>query len=450
VSGVIAIQPQQETGEAAELPEIYFDPPDKYWTRGRNGVWFRRGTADIKRLMKSQGITSAQGRGYLSELDQMLVDIQEENNIRYAGPLAGFAEGIHNIQGDRVLITRGPIMIEPVEGEWPLLESIFRNMLGVSEDRAQLDHFYGWLNFSLVTLRARVDCPHDSRGFFPGQALGLVGEKGAAKSLTQSIITELLGGRSARPYQAMLGGTTFNGDWFEAEHLCIEDEAPSTDLRTRRSLGNQIKQVTVNEMHRCHRKHREPIMLPPFWRLTLSLNDDPEHLMVLPPLDESLSDKIMLLKCRKHDMPMPTGTPADKKTFFDALLGELPAFTYSLLNEWTLPEGIESDRFGVQHYHHPEILQALSVQSPEQRLLDLIEMEFFSSSAPSPMEKRATDIEKELTRWDGDCRHAAGKLLNFPSAMGTYLGRLSKSHPKRVQKGAVRDGTQYWVLNPLF
>ena len=116
----------------------------------------------------------------------------------------------------------------------------------MDDDGIQLQYFYSWLKLSLEHLRARINNPNESPGFFPGQALALVGEKHAAKSLTQAIITELLGGRCARPYQAMLGNTAFNADWFEAEHLCIEDEAPSTELRTRRKLGVGIKMATAN------------------------------------------------------------------------------------------------------------------------------------------------------------------------------------------------------------
>jgi len=378
-------------------------------------------------------------------MEETLLSIQENNNIRYAGPLAGYPEGVHVIQGKRILVNSGPNLVNPQAGKWPLLGGIFANMLETDE---QLQHFYGWLKFGLEHLRERINNPAGVTGLFPGQALGLIGPKGAAKSLTQTIITALLGGRCARPFQAMSGGTAFNEDWFEAEHLCIEDESSSTDIRKRTALGSWIKQVTVNEMHRCHPKYQKPIMLPPFWRLTLSLNDDPEHLMVLPPLDESLNDKIILLKCDKHDMPMPTGSPKEKQAFMAALLGELPALVSFLLNEWTLPADMESSRFGVKHYHHPAVVEALSNQSPEQRLLDLIDMQMFKTPCPEPEIMRAIDVEKELTKWESDTKREAGKLLSYNTAAGTFLSRLSKSHPHRVERSTVRDGTQLWKINP--
>ena len=142
--------------EATDLPEVYFDALGKYWSRGRNGVWFARNIDDIKLLLKSKGITSAQGREYLTEMEDTLLSIQENNNIRYAGPLAGYPEGVHVIQGKRILVNSGPNLVDPQAGKWPLLGGIFANMLETDE---QLQHFYGWLKFGLEHLRERINNP---------------------------------------------------------------------------------------------------------------------------------------------------------------------------------------------------------------------------------------------------------------------------------------------------
>jgi hypothetical protein len=49
-----------------------------------------------------------------------------------------------------------------------------------------------------------------------------------------------------------------------------------------------------------HAKHREALTLDPIWRMTISLNEEPESLQVLPPLDESLEDKIIILRATKR------------------------------------------------------------------------------------------------------------------------------------------------------
>src|SRR5258708_40122450 len=122
----------------------------------------------------------------------------------------------------------------------------------------------------------------------------------------------------------MAGLTHFNKDLFAAEHLMIEDEVASTAIKHRRHFATRIKDFTVNEVQSCHAKGRDAISLRPFWRLTISLNDEPENLLILPPIDESLEDKIMLLKVRNFRMPLPTVTLENREGLWNALIAELP------------------------------------------------------------------------------------------------------------------------------
>ena len=89
----------------------------------------------------------------------------------------------------------------------------------------------------------------------------LAGPRDCGKSLLQSLLTILFGGRSAKPYRYMTGETSFNADLFGAEHLVIEDEQPNTDIRARRNFGAQIKEFTSNPMQSCHGKFREAVGL---------------------------------------------------------------------------------------------------------------------------------------------------------------------------------------------
>ena len=103
---------------------------------------------------------------------------------------------------------------------------------------------------------------------------------------------------------------------FRAEHLVVEDNAASTDIRTRRNFGAFLKTITVNDDQPCFGKGREAVNLTPFWRLSISVNDEPENLMVLPPIDESIEDKLILLKAYSTPMPMPTETLEERHRFW--------------------------------------------------------------------------------------------------------------------------------------
>jgi len=91
--------------------------------------------------------------------------------------------------------------------------------------------------------RIKLDYEALSAGVFaPGQAIFFVGPRNCGKTYLQLyLITPLLGGRAANPYQYMVGDTTFNSDIGEAEHLLLSDEKPVRDGHTRISFTSKVK-----------------------------------------------------------------------------------------------------------------------------------------------------------------------------------------------------------------
>jgi len=226
----------------------------------------------------------------------------------------------------------------------------------------------------------------------------------------------------------------------------IEDEQASTAIRARRNFGAQLKNITVVDWQRCHAKNRVAITLAPFWRLSVTVNDEPEILMVLPPIDDSIEDRLIVLRALRFPMPMRTATLEQRKVFWQRLIDELPPFL-DLLLQWEIPSELISERFGITHFHHPEILQAIHNLAPEYRLLRLIEDELFESKAANPWEGRAEQLERRLCADDSKCRNEARKLFTFNTACGVYLARLHKKYPHRFKPNHARDGNR-WTINP--
>ncbi len=429
-----------ENQQRSELPEIYYDHQQKhYWMPDAPGNWMQVNEVGVVRKLRTQGIRDKAGKGEISTpMDHVLVEIQANNVIHYSAPLAGHDKGVHRILGRRILVTESPRLIEPVPGEWPLLAKILENMLD-DPIHDQRPYFLGWLKVAVEALHAKR--------IRPGQALALAGPKNCGKSLWQNLITELLGGRMAKPYSYMTGRTPFNSELFAAEHLMIEDEAASTDMRARRAFGAELKNMTVSDNRRFHAKHREALTLNPFWRLTISVNDEPENLMVLPPLDESLVDKIILLRARCRPMPIDTSTESGRQAFSSRLTAELPHLVHHLFN-WSIPAELVSGRFGVKHYHHPDLLRSIDDLSSELRLLSLVDGEVFHNPcAEEPWEDTAEALERRLTGPNSHCRHEAQKLFSFTTACGVFLGRLAKLKPERVSERRSRWG-RLWKIEP--
>lgn len=386
----------------------------------------------LKRQLRKYLRPKAEKGERLSPLDAHINQLQTDFNVSYAGPLAGALTGLLEYEGRRILVTDSPSIIVPVPGDWSLLAKILENLL-CDEHADQRPFFFGWLKIAREALIAGRNRP--------GQALVLAGPQDCGKSLVQNLITRLLGGRAAKPYGWMTGATDFNAELFGAEHLMIEDENASTDIRARRNFGSMLKGVTVNTVQKCHQKNRTALSLEPFWRSTVTVNDEPENLMVLPPIDDSIGDKLILLRANKHPMPMPTATPEERRAFMAQLLSELPAFCH-FLTTWTIPAEMVSPRFGIVHFHHPELLRTLNELAPETRLLQLLE-----TTVPDQWTGTQAALENRLTDSSASSSYEARRLFSFNNACGVYLGRLKKKRPDAVQHKHTNTGS-VWTIWP--
>jgi hypothetical protein len=443
---------QAQTTDNKGIVEAYYDSGRRcYWTTNSRGSWMEINEQSLRRLLKKSGFCAICREGErLSEVDQRLSEIQLEHDVAYAGPLAGHRSGVFECYGNRILVTTSPNLTEPKPGDWPTLSRFLENIL-VGGPHDQRCYLYGWLKLSYEALRAER--------LRPAPVMGIAGPRNSGKSLLQNLFTIIFGDRVAKPYRYMSGHTDFNGELFGAEHLMVEDEAPSTDLRSRRALGAHIKAFTVNQTQSCHVKNRQALTLAPFWRVSISVNDEPENLMILPPIsdaeNDSLGDKIILLRANLAEMPMPTETLEQREHFWQTLVSELPAFLHFLL-EWEMPQGIRHPRYGMKTWHHPELLVALDALAPETRLLSLIDEVLFTdredndghfiarSRAKDSWQGTAEELES-LLRSHPTYGYEAQKLFSWPTACGTYLGRLAKRFPKRVESDRSSDARR-WIL----
>lgn len=427
---------QQET-QVTPCPTWYSSSARAFLFPDSRGSYIHTDKDLYRKRLKSWGFrTTVQEGENISPADQVLLDVQAIRNVDYSGPLAGYDAGITSCNGHRALVTKPPRRVEAKPGNWPMISQILDAMFVVGEED-QRAHFYGWLKIAEQSVRLSTPSP--------GQAVVLAGPRNAGKNLIQDIITVVLGGRTARPYQYFIGKTTFNADLFEAEHLMIADEVPYPDLPSRRVFGSKIKDVTVNSIQTCHGKYQNAVHLEPCWRLTVSLNDEDENLVMLPPLDASLQDKMMLFKVQQATMPMPCDGPVDRKKFWEALKAEIPAFVYFIQN-FQIPDALKDTRFGVCAYLHPDLVRVVEDMSPEKRLMELVEATILQGGV---FDGTLPELEARLI---GDVvfGRQIEKLLRFPNALQTYMRRLHKDRPDRVSKRK-SNGQVVWRIeqNPV-
>jgi Family of unknown function (DUF5906) len=365
-------------------------------------------------------------------MERTLLEIQRNFHIGYAGKLAGYKAGLIEQNGEKILVTASPNYIEPVDGQFPKIDQFLKGLLG-----DQRIHFDCWMKLAVEA--------HRSGMIRPGQALVLAGPRDCGKSVLQNqIITALLGGRMAKPYLYMSGQTSFNSNLFEAEHLMIEDDIASTDIRARRTFGTYIKQYTANDEVQHHAKNKAAMTLRPFWRLSISCNEEPENLSILPPMDDSLFDKMIILKAERKPMPMPTETYGERVAFQEKIKSELPSYLNYLL-KLAVPSELRASRYGILAYQNPDIMKAMNDIAPECRLLELIDQHF---DGKKPWVGRAIALETELLSEDSNVREQTRNLLRYFNSCGAYLSRLADKRPDRVKSWTVNGSKKYAILFP--
>lgn len=429
-----------------EIPDFFEPQSGRYLIRNPSGRWLPLAESDFKRRLRARGYKPKPDPGnLLSDIDTVILDVQNHYDVSYYGVICGQAAGLLETNGKRILVTEGVQLPQPAPGEWGNLRAVLEGLLRDHEDEQigthQLDTFHGWIKSSTEAIRAGK--------IQQQQALAICGPPRCGKSFLQTLITDMLTGRAAKAERYFSGKTPFNSDLYAAEHLILEDEHCSTRIDHRLKLGAAIKQHTVStRLSSLHAKGRAAINVQAWWRVTISLNDDPEAMMVLPPLDQHIADKIILLRASNFEWPMAMETTDDRDHFYLQVKSEIGAYLHWLTNEWQMPPSVvEPLRYNVATFHHPDLAEALHFTSPEAELEELMINAYSKdASGVENLELSAEEIEKELRFHD---RFRAERLFTYRNSCGTFLGRLAKKRPDHLSSR--RDGkSRWWVFRPEF
>ncbi|HIG29297.1 MAG TPA: hypothetical protein EYQ50_16505 [Verrucomicrobiales bacterium] len=425
-----------------DCPDFYFmEKPASFFVRSDfTKDWIMLNEGGVKRYLKGKNHSAKveEDGEPLSEIDQIIHHVQMTRYVRYAGGLAGHPVGFTHMSNEPILVTKEAKLLDIAPGEFPVLQQLLNNLFDRNGgDELQYKHFLGWLQGALSGL-------YGGRKKFR-QALALVGPPESGKSLLQKLITVMTGGRAAKPFQFMTGATSFNSDLFAAEHLMIEDEFAGGDYKTRKFLAANIKQVAANEDQYCHMKNLTVWTLRPYWILTLTLNEDQDALGVLPNLDGSIDDKLMILRVNKKPTPMPTVTADDQKKFWNTLISELPHFVHYLLNEHEIDKEILSDRFTVKHYHHPWVTDQLTPVMPETRLLELLDMVLFSESSDSWVGSTTELFDSIISRGKRDSLFTVCRGV---VPLGKLMKRLELKQRDRVFSTNCHNKSKWTITAP--
>ena len=142
---------------------------------------------------------------------------------------------------------------------------------------------------------------------------------------------------------------------------------------------------------------------------------------------------------------MPTTTEAERHAFDKQIVSELPAFCHYLLN-YTIPEHLKADRFGIRAFHHPEVVKALHELSKEHKVLELIDKVVFKNPTTEPWEGTSTDLEGEL-RSESKISIQLDRIYIGVRGLGKIMTSLCETEPRRVSTRTL-DGRSIYRINP--
>jgi hypothetical protein len=451
--------PEWEDGEYSKLlehpfPEISFGTLAYHAAaHGYKGVvsrFFYNGTSyAIKGSSSYFTLNEGAVKQHLSQLrvpkksqSEILCQIRDAQHVAYIGDVAGYSSGLHHCNGKQILVTTGPNIISPAKGNDQFIHSILRDLFDDDKHPEQHGCVLDWLAHCrrAVINGRRIQSP----------ALVMAGERGNGKSLAIEIISRCLGGRQASGYRHLCGDSHFNKDLLGAELIVIDDPAASKDPRSRVKLAQNIKGFLFSSFIAIEGKNKDSFTCGPVQSVIFAVNEDPEHLRVLPELDETMRDKIILTKTAPAELP--SSLMGREDLIKAEITKTLPAFLHEL--DARDLSGAYDDRGRLKCFWHPAITEAIGLLSNEQRLLELIHQddEITSTIKDKGVWKgTAALLETVLTNRFGNVSHNAKQLLSWTGACGNYLGKLAKDPKSGVSKAGLDKATriqQYTITKP--
>src|SRR5206468_7635872 len=228
-AGLIRVE---NTAAAEALPLYYCADTGKWYAPNGQGGFARFKDSYASAMVAEHGfnrsIKDAQGN---TPAERAMLWLMQNRSVAYAGLLAGYGAGLHEIDVERFLVTESPRVIQPAPGDWPTIRRFVESMLA-DEKHDQRSVFYTWAAESFAAFWQRMTQP----GPWPFRhcpALGIFGPRHCGKTaLIDLVLAPLFGGRKGDPMNFLKEGR-FNKDLFGAALLALDDKGASAGLGER-------------------------------------------------------------------------------------------------------------------------------------------------------------------------------------------------------------------------
>jgi hypothetical protein len=416
------------------IQNYWFDGAN-YFVRKEDGGYHMAGPREAQLALRADhGLKKTADKGEnLSELEKALNLIHKEKRVKAGVPFAMNKKRVVTYDDEVFFNTSTVRCIEPAEDavDWGEGFPTIANWLEQIFGEEQLVYELSWLHYAFIN--AYNGEPQKGHAHF------LVGEMNCGKSLYNTkILPRLFGGHISASSFLTGKQDTFNDHLFSKYFWTVDDETPNSSRSSRTSFTARVKEHVANDEFLMNGKNKQPGRAQWCGRLSITLNDDPMSLKILPDLDMSVKDKVMIFKMNAFD--------GFTRTFMHEALAEVPYFA-RYVHDYYIPDELVDVRFGVKAYIDKSIEEVVSADSqwaPVADLLRIFRMIYFDSDNkdesdwqgnPSELLLRLSKIEK------------AQILLKemTPNRLGWGLRHLLKSGCEWLER-STRKGKNEWVI----
>lgn len=388
----------------AAVEGVWFDGNMYY--RKINGAYHHMAKEDfVKYLCAVKGLSRIPAKDGVSETMRAEVFVQEHRRVD--GLIPRLFDPRDTIEyGGKIYLNCARVKcIQPAEErqEWgvnfPWLAKFFEMRFSPFERDVQ---FAWWKRFYCSALAGDL---------LKGQTLFIVGDVEIGKTLyAHKIIGASVGG-SADASAHITKGSEFNKELFEVALRCIDDGEVASDAAAHRRFSEAVKRQAANPTMAYRAMYRDAQSITYNGRLLVTLNDDAYSLQMIPDLEMSMEEKVIVLKFRgkKGDYNFPP-----KYVLEPTIEAELP-FLLRWLCDWKVPDEIVGgNRFGVCSYINEELRGKALNSGQAGDLLELIDTWI-----------KRCDPARRGNVWKGSATEWIAEVSSQDDALGRLLSKFT-------------------------
>lgn len=352
----------QATMISSVLDDVAYDGKS-FWSKARTGRWIEMPREDFSRELRVKGFDSARARGKTySAVDEMENAVVTTRRVARALPFIYFPSGIIPYKHELYLNTSNVVALDPAPPlvgrpmKWTdglesfpfiyeFLNTMFNQPGESGRQEPQLRFLLAWMQYFYSNALSMT--PKQ------GQAIVLAGPTGKGKTLfVTRVLGALMGDIPSDAASHLVEGLPWTDQVAQSPIMFIDDTLATGNPASLNRFSNMLKKYTSSATLNYNAKYKQTGQIPWYGRVVIACNVDSESLRILPNMDMSNREKVSLFKTSDHKMDFPVKEKTEK-----LIADQLPFFARFLL-DWNMPEELKPTerRFGVRHYHHPDLV----------------------------------------------------------------------------------------------